>query len=157
MMEQMGDSAWVHSGYVIDNNLQWDPPVRVAPAASIPRTLCEELNHKAEQAALLDAFANILWVNDAWRQFGARAELLDANYGAGLNYLDVCDRACEQGSFEAGLVARGLREVISGLFNSSYFRYGFEAEGRRHLFAVRITRLLAQGSAKFSVLHERIL
>lgn len=158
MMDEMGDGTWVNNSFLLGGGLQWETPtVPVVPNVSIPAANRDQWNARADHIAVLDLFGNLLWVNDAWRTFGKLSGMSDANYGVGMNYLDVCDRAQQAGSQEASIVARGLREVIAGLYNSVYFRYGFDCTERRHLFAVRITQIEMHGVPRLLVSHERIM
>ncbi|MBL8830343.1 MAG: hypothetical protein JNM18_25420 [Planctomycetaceae bacterium] len=158
MTEQMGDSAWIGGSFAVSSALQWETPVApIVPVAPISPAWREQLDARLDHITVLDKFGNLLWVNEAWREFGRLAGSNDPHSGVGTNYLDVCDRAHERGSFEAGIVAHGIRDVIAGIYNSVYFRYGFECPDRRHLFAVRITQHEQHGALRLLVSHERIL
>ncbi len=64
--------------------------------------------------AFLDNTGVVLEVNRAWRRYGSENGFQDENHGVGENYLHVCERAGEQGSKEAGMVADGIRKVLNG-------------------------------------------
>ena len=158
MMEQMGDSAWMTDSYPVSSNFLWDnSSTTVVPVVTIPKKWHEELDSQEAHITVLDMFGNLLWVNEAWRQFGRMSGSNDPHYGIGTNYLDICDRAHGHGSYEAGVVAGGIRQVIAGTYKSVYFRYGFECPDRRHLFAVRITQRDDHGVMRMCVAHERIM
>lgn len=157
MSEQLGETSWFYTGYTVASGLQWEaaPTLRV-PIVTVPSALQDSLDARAEHVSVLDAFGNLLWVNKAWREFGRRAGMVDPAFGVGMNYLDVCGRSQRQGAPEAAIIAGGIREVIAGVYNSVYFRYGFDSPERRNLFAVRVTRLVHHGALRLIVAHERI-
>ena len=86
--------------------MQWDGwvPERKILAATIDALRAN--------IAVLDRAGVIIAVNDKWRLFGAqRNALFDS---VGINYLDVCSRAAEQGDASARRVEAGLRRVLAG-------------------------------------------
>lgn len=77
---------------------------RVSSAEAVLRSL------KA-RVAVLDHEGAILDVNEAWRAF-ACGHAAEATSCAGANYLDVCDRAAQEGDEIARAAASGIREVL---------------------------------------------
>jgi diguanylate cyclase (GGDEF)-like protein len=63
--------------------------------------------------ALLDRDGVVVSVNRAWRDFGL-ARGAAATAGLGMDYLDVCDRAAEQGEPEAAEAAAMVRTALAG-------------------------------------------
>lgn len=72
------------------------------------------LNALPAHIALLDAQGLILSVNDAWRQFARSNVFKDPGFGAGLNYLEICESATGEGSAEGHRIAAGIRRVMAG-------------------------------------------
>jgi PAS domain S-box-containing protein len=72
------------------------------------------LNALPAHIAMLDARGVIVSVNDAWRRFAGDNALQSAQYGVGLNYLDLCDRVRGRDADEAHRVAAGIRAVLGG-------------------------------------------
>jgi PAS domain S-box-containing protein len=64
--------------------------------------------------ALLDSRGVILAVNDAWRRFALANELRSPAFGVGQNYLEVCGRACGEGSDNVQDVAVGIAKLLRG-------------------------------------------
>ncbi|PPQ35217.1 PAS domain S-box protein [Rhodopila globiformis] len=70
------------------------------------------LNALPAHIALLDAQGHIVVVNETWRCFAIANSYPSPEFGAGENYLDVCDRATGDCAAEAAAVAAGIRAVI---------------------------------------------
>jgi PAS domain S-box-containing protein/putative nucleotidyltransferase with HDIG domain len=68
-----------------------------------------------DEIVLIDSNGEILWVNQAWRDF-ARENDADAETreGVGLNYFEICRKAVQRGDLIAQEVLRGLQEVSQG-------------------------------------------
>ena len=64
------------------------------------------------EVALLDPEGRIVCVNDAWTRFCADNGGNAARCGVGVSYLDVCDRAADDGT--AALVAASVRSALQG-------------------------------------------
>jgi PAS domain S-box-containing protein len=73
--------------------------------------------------ALLDSRGVIVFVNEAWKTFGARHGLGSSGDGVGMNYLEVCESASGQGSQGAGVAADGIRAVLEGGSKEFSFEY----------------------------------
>lgn len=132
--------------------------MRAPAAAPIMRpAMWERLNALAANVAVLDHCGEVLAVNDAWRNFAKQNGMGGSSYGIGMNYLQICEHASGEEAREARLVADGIREVINGRYASVYLRYGYETDDRRHLFAVRVSRVRESLAPRIVVAHERIL
>ena len=69
---------------------------------------------QSAHVAILDGAGRIMAVNAAWERFG-RANGLDPSYGfAGVDYLDVCDRAVTNAR-SCGVSCEGATEALAGL------------------------------------------
>ncbi len=65
-------------------------------------------------AAVLDDDGVIVDTNEAWRLFSQLNGGSAPTTGLGVNYLEVCDRAATAGSEDAGTIASGIRQILSG-------------------------------------------
>src|SRR4029077_10024390 len=81
------------------------------------------LNALPAHIALLDTKGMIISVNDAWRRFVSTNVIQCSGDAIGLNYLEICDRARGDGSFEAHRVAEGIRSVLGGGQDSFSIEY----------------------------------
>ncbi len=131
----------------------WRAPI-VAPI--VRPAMWERLNALAAHVAVLDERGEILAINDAWRNFANENGMCSSSHGVGMNYLQVCDHTSGDAAREAQLVADGIRDVINGRYASVYLRYSYETDDRRHLFAVRVSRVRESLAPRIVVSHERI-
>src|SRR6478672_3599687 len=65
------------------------------------------LNALPGNIALLDARGLIVSVNEAWRQCNVADGMQGPRFGVGVNYLELCDKAQEDGSSKAHRAAEG--------------------------------------------------
>jgi diguanylate cyclase (GGDEF)-like protein/PAS domain S-box-containing protein len=71
------------------------------------------LNALPAHIALLDSEGLIISVNEAWRSFPDADPMQPGKNSIGFNYLDICDRASQDGVSEASLVAKGVRSILA--------------------------------------------
>jgi diguanylate cyclase (GGDEF)-like protein len=74
-------------------------------------------------AAVLDESGTIVDTNEAWRLFAHLNDGSQTSTGAGVNYIDVCERAAESGIDDASSVATGLRQILAGEREHFDFEY----------------------------------
>ena len=73
------------------------------------------INALPAHVALLDSQGRIISVNDAWRKFsGANAVAQSPGLAVGINYLQICDSAPNDGRTEPRQIAAGVRSVLAG-------------------------------------------
>jgi len=99
------------------------------------------INSLPAHIALLDSQADIIDVNQQWRHFGAENESSDPSYGVGRNYLAICEAATGDCGDEAGEVAAGLREVLSGKRKVFALEYPCHSPEDQRWFRVMFNRL----------------
>jgi PAS domain S-box-containing protein len=101
---------------------------------------------------ILDRRGVILDVNDKWVQFAEANEYKQANYGIGLNYLEVVKRSIDAGEHGAQAVLEGLEAVLGGVLPSFDAEYPcFFPNSTERWFIVNISPLAtAQGGAVVS-------
>ena len=99
------------------------------------------LNALPAHIALLDSQGIILSVNEAWRQFAIANELIEPDYGIGLNYLQICDAARGANSDEAPQVWAGIRSVLEGRASSYSVEYPCHSPGEQRWFLMTVTPL----------------
>ncbi len=88
--------------------------------------------------ALLDRDGVVVSVNRAWRQFGL-SNGANATAGLGANYLQVCDRAAENGVREAAEAAVAVRRALAGEDSSAGVPYPCDSDTEARWFTMRAT------------------
>ena len=106
--------------------------------------------------AILDVEGNIVQVNAAWRNFGRQNGLKYADYGIGINYLEICDRAKGLYATEAAEVATAIRDMRDGEKREIWIEYPCHAPGQQRWFVARITSFENNGQKWIVVAHENI-
>jgi hypothetical protein len=115
---------------------------------------CEPL---LEHLAILDERGTILKVNDAWRRFGQENQLRSPNGGVGLNYLRLCDTAEGDGAGDARRIAKGIRDVLSGIIEEYRDGCSCDIPLERRWYQVHVTRLNGPEGARVAVAHGNIM
>lgn len=76
------------------------------------------------QIALVNRLGDILWVNNAWKEFGLNNGLnTTSDYG---NYFEVCRNATGDGSDDATLVLMGFAQIFKA--NLKYFKHYYRCD-----------------------------
>ena len=119
------------------------------------RFLQSTLDALSSHIAILDEHGTIVEVNAAWKSF-ARENGLETGFGAGENYLDICDSAAGDFSEEASAVATGIRAVMAGQRDEFHLEYPCHSPQQPRWFTVRATRFDAAGPVRVVVAHENI-
>ena len=114
------------------------------------------LNALPAHIVLLDIHGSIISVNEGWQQFAAKNQLTDTKYGLGMNYLDVCDQAVGKNSFNADLVAKGIRSVLDGSENSFMIEYPCHSPSNESWFLMTVTPLTKHHQTGAVVMHINI-
>ncbi len=114
------------------------------------------LNAMSAHIAILDEEGYILQVNSAWTQYANTNGYQDSAQGIGQNYLKVCDNAAHNNSSDAGLVAQGIRAVMSYKLNEFYLEYPCHSPVERRWFIVRVTRFDWYGHIRLIVAHQNV-
>ncbi len=114
------------------------------------------LDSLSAHIAILDETGTILATNTSWDKFARENDLLEAFCTAGVNYLDVCDRAAGPYSEEAPKVAMGIREIIAGTSKEFFLEYPCHSPEVKRWFIVRISRMGERQPARVAVSHEDI-
>jgi PAS domain S-box-containing protein len=113
------------------------------------------LNSLPANIALLDAQGVIVTVNETWRHFETANPLVGPQFGIGINYLEVCERARGIDSAQAQQAAAGIRSVLAGARNFS-LEYPCNAPKEEHWFQMLVTPLCLMGARGAIVSHMDI-
>jgi PAS domain S-box-containing protein len=106
--------------------------------------------------AILDDSGEIIAVNEAWRRFAKHNGFSHTDYGMGMNYLQVCDRAARRNSQEADAVARGIRDLLTHRDDEFCLEYPCHGPQGRRWFVVHITRFDWMGHIRLIVAHQNV-
>lgn len=110
----------------------------------------------AEHLCVLDEEGVILAVNRAWRQFAEANPPVPANYGIGVNYLALCDRASGPDAVEAAPFAAGIRAVMRKEVEAFSLEYPCPSASAERWFIAQVTRFLGAGPLHLVVSHQNI-
>jgi len=114
------------------------------------------VNAFTAHVSILDERGAIIAVNDSWKDYGRRNGGKGKPASVGVNYLEVCDRAAGKNSEDAGLIAKGIRDVIRGTEPIFSAQYACHSPGEKMWFIVRVTRMPGDGPVRVVVAHENI-
>lgn len=120
------------------------------------RFIQSALDALSAHVALLDENAIIIGVNTAWRHYAEANGFTSADYGLGMNYLDVCDQAARLNSREGALVGQGIREVMSRKIQEFYLEYPCHSPYEKRWYVVRVTRFEWYSKTRYIVAHQNV-
>ncbi|MCG8617909.1 MAG: LuxR C-terminal-related transcriptional regulator [Desulfobacterales bacterium] len=112
--------------------------------------------------AILDHQGRILETNAAWRNFSRdnRAENGGDTVGGidftGLNYLNICEAATDDGAQDAWNVAGGIRDVIQKKREEFLYDYPCHSPEGKRWFYMRAIRMAGADPVRVIVSHEDI-
>jgi len=116
---------------------------------------------------VLDETGTIIEVNRTWKDFAVanRHTLLrecsdscqlNNQFGEGVNYLTVCDRAVGSGAAEAAEFAAGIRSVLRGDVAEFAKEYACHAPREKRWFIAKVTRFFNHGLPRVVIEHINI-
>lgn len=103
--------------------------------------------------AMLDSRGNILTVNQSWKNFANGNDLLTANYGIGVNYIEVCENAKGESSAEAKEAAEGIRNVLTGRLKEFQLDYPCHSPNEQRWFRMVCTPISRVNNKGAVVMH----
>ena len=114
------------------------------------------LDALSAHVAILDHEGRILDTNRAWREFARDSGLPLRPDTLQVNYLEVCDRAAENGEEKADEVAGGIRSVIRGEVHEFATDYPCHSPDQNRWFFLRAVRIPGSDPAKVVLTHENV-
>ena len=107
------------------------------------------LNAISGNMAIIDRGGTIVQVNTAWQKFAAANGAPDSLFsGIGMNYLDVCRRAADQGESLALAALDGIEAVLAGTQNEFSLDYPCDTPTEERWFSMAVLPLQrAEGGA----------
>lgn len=103
--------------------------------------------------ATLDEDGVIVDTNREWREFGAENGAAGSPAGVGDDYLEVTDRAAEDGDADARRAAGGLRNVLAGRRASFSMEYPCHSPSERRWFLLWAGGFTDRGERFAAVVH----
>jgi DNA-binding CsgD family transcriptional regulator len=114
------------------------------------------LDSISAHVAILDERGSILETNRAWRDYGMANGIKVEPSCIGLNYLQTCDQASREPFDEPGVIAAGIRRVLSGEIEEFYINYPCHSPTEECWFALRVVRFRDPNSQRAVMSHENI-
>ena len=105
---------------------------------------------------VLDVAGTVLSTNEAWRVFAAARSGVGAGITQGSNYLAVCESARGNEHVDGVTIAAGIRQVIAGERAVFRYDYAYDSEAGRRWFALSISGIVGDDTARAMILHEDI-
>lgn len=109
-----------------------------------------------DQIAVIDEIGTIIYVNNAWRQFGSENGQPPEFDWIGTNYLKVCEVPDQEKDPEALAAYDGIRQVLSGGQSNFYIEYPCHSSTERRWFLMRIVPLRGLPERYFVISHVNI-
>ncbi len=113
------------------------------------------INSMPANVALLNRDGEILMVNEAWKHFAIANALSMPHFAVGANYLTTCDRATGECSMEAGAVAQGIRNVLSGQISVFNIEYPCHSPYEKRWFRCSVTPVSSEAGGAV-VMHLNV-
>ena len=114
------------------------------------------LDSLEEQIAVIDNSGKIVYVNRAWKDFGAENGMFSDACGVGSNYLKVCNSSGSRGDSLAHEAEQGLRAVLNGQLATFHFQYPCHSPTEKRWFLMRIAPVRDASTSLFVVSHHNI-
>jgi CRP-like cAMP-binding protein len=118
------------------------------------RLVLSALDALAGEVCVLDYMGKVVMTNKAWRVSGAAHARAGLDVRAGENIFDACLDAPERERAHANAVAAGLRKMLSGVRESSRFRYVCPSPRGRSVFTLTMASTSAHGPVNTLLTRE---
>jgi PAS domain S-box-containing protein len=106
--------------------------------------------------AIVDTAGTILYVNQAWLDFGAANQATPAAITPDANYLDICRKAEGNDSDGAAEFADGLAAVLAGARTGFTMEYPCHSPDEKRWFTARVTIFPYGDERRAIIAHENI-
>ena len=120
------------------------------------RFLTSAFDALSAHITILHSSGTIVATNSAWRRFTGANQGDEHRCGVGANYLNVCERATQEGAGEAHAVASGIRQVLARRHEEFQRTYACHSPAEERWFTVRVTRFEHEGTVWAVVAHEDV-
>jgi len=113
------------------------------------------LDTLSAQITVLDDQGTLVYVNEAWRRFGARCGQPDAEAAIGRNYLELCLSILPGDCEQAGTIHARLSAVQRGESNGFALEYPRPCAGKTLWFLMRATRFQREQERAMTVISHQ--
>lgn len=117
-----------------------------------PDFLSSVLDSLDVEIAVISESGAIVYVNEAWNQFGAGNDAENVDW-CQMNYLDVCSKASKTDQ-SAKAIYQGLSSVLSGQHPTYWCEYPCHTKTEKRWFVMRVSRLPKLLRKLFVVTHS---
>ena len=114
------------------------------------------LNSLSAHIAVIDKEGIIRYTNKAWDDFAQKSGISPEQVGEGINYLEIIEKAKNEGAEKAEEALRGIKSVIAGERDSFALEYPCDTPGEKKWFKMRVTPFQSSGEHAAVVAHEDI-
>jgi len=111
------------------------------------------LNALPPHIVLLNEAGKILAVNDSWRKFTLKNNLGVPRYGIDYSYIAISQKATGIDELSARQIARGIKEVISGVIEEFSLEYSFYEKQKKVWYQIIVSPLKDKRRKGAVVLH----
>ncbi len=120
------------------------------------RFIAQIFNSLSAHIAIMDDQGRILDTNAAWNAFSnANSEGAPVDF-KGMNYLSICESATNEGTLDAGHVARGIRRVIEKKTREFMYDYPCHSPRGKRWFYMRAVLMEESNPLRVIISHEDI-
>ena len=109
-----------------------------------------------DHICVLDETGQIIVTNRAWKQFAEANKALSGSFDKGINYLEVCDKAGEEGVTEARDFAAGTRNVMSGKQARFTMEYSCHSADEQRWFLSEVSSFSIDEICYVVVIHKNV-
>jgi diguanylate cyclase (GGDEF)-like protein/PAS domain S-box-containing protein len=114
------------------------------------------LDRSLSHIVVVNAEGEIMFVNDAWVNFGNENECKTSEW-KGVNYLEVCEAAAKAGDKTAVLAAQGIRNTLKGTSPQFILEYPCHSPNEQRWFLMRVLSLVIEEKVYFVIYHDRFM
>lgn len=108
------------------------------------------------QAAILAGDGQVIYVNEAWRQFALQNGYAGPDLGVGRNYLDMSNATILDESGNPFHVQSALKKVLEGMSSGFYGEYTADSPRERRFFSVYAAPYVSPDGIGAIVVHNNI-
>ncbi|WP_089761246.1 diguanylate cyclase [Halarsenatibacter silvermanii] len=105
-----------------------------------------------ENTAILNKEGKIVYINQAWIEFGLANDIAREDYGLGVNYLEIARNAEGEDAARAEKAVEGIKAVLAGEMDNFTLEYPCHSPEEKRWFRMKVK---AYGD-KSIVMHENI-